>query len=183
MLRRAGVAFTMIPARIDEEAFTAGLLASGANFRDIADALAESKARKIAAKHPDALVLGADQVLEFEGRTVSKPKTREDAVRQLLSMRGAGHKLHSAAVIFEGARPVWRHVGQARLKMALPSDAWVADYVDRNWDHIRHSAGAYRIEDEGIRLFSRIDGDHFVILGLPLLEVLSYLAMRGTLSS
>ena len=183
MLRRAGVAFAISPARIDEEAFTAGLKASGADFRDIADALAESKARKVAAKHPDALVLGTDQVLEFEGRIVSKPKTREDAVQQLMSMRGADHKLHSAAVIFEGTRPAWRHVGQARLKMGMPSDAWIAGYVDRNWDHIRHSAGAYRIEDEGIRLFSRIDGDHFVILGLPLLEVLSYLAMRGTLPS
>lgn len=183
MLRRAGVAFAISPARIDEEAFTAGLQASGANFRDIADALAESKARKVAAKHPDALVLGGDQVLEFEERIVSKPKTRDDAVQQLMSMRGADHKLHSAAVIYEGTRPVWRHVGQARLKMAMSSDAWIAEYVDRNWDHIRHSAGAYRIEDEGIRLFSRVDGDHFVILGLPLLEVLSYLAMRGTLPS
>ena len=183
MLRRAGVAFAISPARIDEEAFTAGLQASGANLRDMADALAESKARKVAAKHPDALVLGGDQVLEFEERIVSKPKTRDDAVQQLMSMRGADHKLHSAAVIYEGTRPVWRHVGQARLKMAMPSDAWIAEYVDRNWDHIRHSAGAYRIEDEGIRLFSRVDGDHFVILGLPLLEVLSYLAMRGTLPS
>ena len=183
MLRRAGVAFAISPARIDEEAFTAGLQASGVNFRDIADALAESKARKVSAKHPDALVLGGDQVLEFEGRIVSKPKTRDDAVQQLMSMRGADHKLHSAAVIFDGTRPVWRHVGQARLKMAMPSDAWIAEYVDRNWDDIRHSAGAYRIEDEGIRLFSRVDGDHFVILGLPLLEVLSYLAMRGTLPS
>ena len=183
MLRRAGVVFAKDPARIDEGAFTAGLQASGANFRDIADALAESKARKVAAKHPGAVVLGADQVLEFEGRIVSKPKSREDAVQQLMSMRGADHKLHSAAVIFEGARPAWRHVGQARLKMAQRSDAWIAGYVDRNWDHIRHSAGAYRIEDEGIRLFSRVDGDHFVVLGLPLLEVLSYLAMRGTLPS
>ena len=95
MLRRAGVAFAIDPARIDEEALTAGLQASGANFRDIADALAESKARKVAAKHPEPLVLGADQVLEFEGRIVSKPKTREDAVEQLMSMRGTDHKLHS----------------------------------------------------------------------------------------
>ena len=183
MLRRAGVAFDITPARIDEGAITAGLQAAGANCRDVADALAEAKARKVAAKHPEALVLGADQVLEFDGRILSKPETEEAAVRHLMSMRGVDHKLHSAAVIYEGARPVWRHVAQARLRMGVPSNAWIADYVGRNWDHVRCSAGAYRIEDEGVRLFSRIDGDHFVVLGLPLLEVLSYLTMRGTLPS
>ena len=183
ILRRAGVAINVVPAGIDEDAIKVGLQAEGASSRDIADALAEAKARKVAAKHPEELVLGADQVLEFDGRILSKPATRSDAVRQLVSMRGADHKLHSAAVIYEGARPVWRHVGLARLNMATRSDAWIANYVDRKWDQVRHSVGAYRIEDEGIRLFSRIDGDHFVVLGLPLLEVLSYLTMRGTLAS
>lgn len=183
MLRRAGVVFCSTPARIDEDAVKAGLQAEGASSRDIADALADAKARKVAAKHLEALVLGADQVLEFDGRILSKPETRTEAVRQLMSMRGVDHKLHSAAVIYEGLRPVWRHVGQARLSMATRSDAWIASYVDKNWDHVRRSVGAYRIEDEGVRLFSRIDGDHFVVLGLPLLEVLSYLTMRGTLPS
>ena len=127
--------------------------------------------------------MGADQVLEFDGNILSKPETRADAVRQLMSMRGAVHKLHSAAVIYEGSHAVWRHVGLARLNMATRSDVWIADYVDRKWDHVRRSVGAYRIEDEGVRLFCRIDGDHFVVLGLPLLEVLSYLALRGTLPS
>ncbi|MDE0524047.1 MAG: Maf family protein [Boseongicola sp.] len=183
ILRRAGVAFCVIPAQVDEEAVKAGLLAEGARFRDIADALAEAKVRKVAAKHPEALVLGADQVLEFGGKILSKPDSRTDAVRQLMSMRGLEHKLHSAAVIYEGLRPAWRHVGQARLNMAMRSEDWIKSYVDRNWDHVRRSVGAYRIEDEGVRLFSRIDGDHFVVLGLPLLEVLSYLTMRGTLPS
>ena len=183
MLRRAAVAFDVTPARIDEDAARAGLQAEGASARDIADALAEAKARKVSAKHPEALVLGADQVLEFDGRILSKPETKADAVRQLTSMRGAGHKLHSAAVICENSRPVWRHVGLARLNMATRSNAWIANYVDRKWDHVRRSVGAYRIEDEGVRLFSRIDGDHFVVLGLPLLEVLSYLTLRGTLPS
>ncbi len=183
MLRRAGVAFDITPARIDEDAITAGLEAASADPRDVADALAEAKARKVAARHPEALVLGADQVLEFEGRILPRPDTKETAVRHLMSMRGADHKLHSAAVIYEGTRPVWRHIGQARLRMRVSSNAWIADYVGRNWDHVRCFAGAYRIEDEGVRLFSRIDGDHFVVLGLPLLEVLSYLTMRGTLPS
>lgn len=183
MMCRAGVAFDIAPARIDEDEVKAGLQAKGASSRDIADALAEAKARKIAAKHPEALVLGADQVLEFDGKILSKPETRADAVRQLMSMRGVDHKLHSAAVIYEGSCPVWRHVGQARLNMAIRSDAWIRNYVDKNWDHVQHSVGAYRIEDEGVRLFSRIDGDHFVVLGLPLLEVLSYLTTRGILQS
>lgn len=183
ILRRAGVAFSVTPARIDEETVKAGLRTEGASSRDIADALAEAKARKVAAKHREALVLGADQVLEFDGKILSKPQTRSDAVRQLMSMRGLDHKLLSAAVIYEGLRPVWRHVGQARLNMAIRSDDWIKSYVDKNWDHVRRSVGAYRIEDEGVRLFSRIDGDHFVVLGLPLLEVLSYLTMRGTLPS
>ena len=183
MLRRAAVAFDVTPARIDEDAARAGLQAEGASARDIADALAEAKARKVSAKHPEALVLGADQVLEFHGRILSKPETKADAVRQLTAMRGAGHTLHSAAVICENSCPVWRHVGLARLNMATRSDAWIANYVDRKWDDVRRSVGAYRIEDEGVRLFTSIDGDHFVVLGLPLLEVLSYLTLRGTLPS
>ena len=183
MLRRAGVVFGIAPARIDEDAIKASLQAEGASSRDIADSLAEAKARKIATRHQEALVLVADQVLEFPGRIRSKPTTKADAVRQLMSMRGFDHKLLSAAVIYEGVRPVWRHVGQARLNMATRSDTWIQNYVERNWDHVQCSVGAYRIEDEGVCLFSRIDGDHFVVLGLPLLEILSYLTMRGTLPS
>lgn len=181
MLRRAGVEFEVIPAKVDEDAIKAAHLAEGAKPRDIADALAEAKARKIAAKHPDALVLGSDQVLDFQGALLSKPTSPEDALAQLTSMRSNRHHLLSAAVIYEGAKPVWRHVGQVRLYMRDASDAWLDDYVKRNWDSIRHSVGAYKLEEEGVRLFTRIEGDHFNVLGLPLLEVLSYLTLRGTL--
>lgn len=183
MLRRAGVKFEVETPKVDEQAIKAALLAENATPRDIADALAEAKARKVAGKHPESLVLGCDQVLDFQGTLLSKPRTPDDALEQLKSMRSSRHHLLSAAVIYDQAKPVWRHVGQVRLYMRDTSDAWLQDYVTRNWDSIRHSVGAYRLEEEGVRLFTRIEGDHFNVLGLPLLEVLSYLTLRGTLPS
>ena len=183
MLTRAGVKFEVIPAKIDEDAIKAALFAEGTKPRDIADALAEAKARKISAKQPDAMVLGSDQILDLNGTILSKPETPEDALTQLKSMRSNRHHLLSAAVIYEDVKPVWRHVGQVRLYMRDASDAWLADYVDRNWNSIRHSVGAYKLEEEGARLFTRIEGDHFNVLGMPLLEVLSYLTLRGILPS
>lgn len=181
MLCQAGVDFEVVPAAVDEDSIKSALLAENARPRDIADALAEAKARKIASKHPDALVIGSDQVLDFNGGLLSKPKTQDEALAQLKAMRSTRHHLFSAAVIYDDAKPVWRHVGQVRLCMRDTSDAWLADYVARNWDSIRHSVGAYRLEEEGVRLFTRIEGDHFNVLGMPLLELLSYLTLRGTL--
>ncbi len=181
MLRQAGVEFEILAPKIDEDAIKAALLAENAKPRDIADALAEAKARKIAAKHPDAMVIGSDQVLDFDGTLLSKPKSPEDALAQLKTMRSNRHHLYSAAVIYDDAKPVWRHVGQVRLYMRDASDDWLADYVTRNWPSIQHSVGAYKLEEEGVRLFTRIEGDHFNVLGMPLLELLSYLTLRGTL--
>ena len=181
LFRRANVPVEVIPARIDEDAIKAALLADQAMPRDIADALAEAKARKIAARYPDRLVLGCDQVLDVDGNLLSKPETSDDARDQLRQMRGKRHMLLSAAVIYDQARPVWRHVGIVRLHMHDFSDAYLDDYLARNWESIRHAVGAYKLEEEGPRLFTRIEGDHFNVLGLPLLEILSYLALRGTL--
>lgn len=181
MLRNAGVPFEIEIPRVDEDALKSALLAEDAPPRDIADALAEMKARKIAARHPDALVIGCDQVLDFQGRLLSKPASPDEALAQLREMCGQRHMLLSAAVIYEGAEPVWRHVGQVRLQMRDASDAYLQDYVARNWDSIRHAVGAYKLEEEGVRLFSRIDGDYFNVLGMPLLELLNYLTGRGVL--
>ena len=183
LLSNACVAFEVSAARVDEDAVRASLEAEQASPRDIADTLAELKAQRVAAKNPDALVIGCDQVLAFGQTILNKPQTPEEALSQLKMLRGQKHQLLSAAVIYADGKPQWRHVDVVRLQMRDASDAYLADYVDRNWDSIRFAVGAYKLEEEGVRLFTRIDGDYFNVLGLPLLELLSYLTLRGTLPS
>lgn len=182
LLQNAGLAVKAMAPRVDEATARDAMLAEGASPRDIADTLAEMKARKLSEKQPGDLVLGCDQVLVFEGEIFSKPETRDEARSQLLRLRGKSHKLLSAIVAYEGAEPVWRHVAEARLTMHQISDAYLDDYIARNWDSIRHSVGGYKIEEEGVRLFSAITGDHFTILGLPLLPLLAWLGTRGMIA-
>lgn len=183
LLRNAGLAIETQPARVDEEAIRAALQAEGAGPRDIADALAEAKAAKVSARHPGTMVLGADQVLEFEGRLFSKPESIEEARAQLSDLRGRTHRLLSAAVAFRDGEPLWRHVGTVRLTMRSFSDDYLDAYLARNWDGVRHSVGAYKLEEEGVRLMARIEGDYFNVLGLPLLELLTWLSVRGDIAS
>lgn len=183
LLQNAGLDVVPQAPRVDEETIRQALESEGAQPRDIADTLAEMKARKIAERHLDALVLGCDQVLEFDRRVWGKPETLDDAREQLGQMRGQTHRLLSALVLYDRGEPVWRHVGRADLTMRSFSDIWLEDYLSRNWDSIRHSVGGYKLEEEGVRLFSRIEGDYFTILGLPLLPLLSYLEARGFIAS
>lgn len=183
MLTQAGVSFEVIKPRVDEESIKAGLLAEDAKPRDIADTLAEIKARKISDKHPGAFVLGCDQVLDHHGMLLSKPETLDQAVSQLTTLRGDTHSLLSAAVICEDGKPIWRHIGQVRVRMRDASDGYIEDYVDRNWDSIRHSVGSYKIEEEGVRLMASIEGDYFSVLGMPLLQLLAFLTVRGVVQA
>lgn len=183
LLQAAGLDVTPHNPRIDEAALRASLEADHANPRDIADALAEMKARKIADRMPEALVLGCDQVLEFRHKVWGKPETPAEATQQLSAFRGHSHKLLSAVVLYDAGQPIWRYVGEVRLTMRMVSDDWLQGYVARNWESIRHSVGGYKLEEEGIRLFSTIEGDYFTILGLPLLPLLGYLGERGFITT
>jgi septum formation protein len=181
LLCNAGVPFEVNVPRVDEDTVKNALIAEEAPPRDIADTLAELKARKISLKTPGAMVLGCDQVLDFQGKLLSKPTSPEQALDQLKAMRGQRHMLLSAAVIYEDGEPIWRHVGRVRLRMRASSDAYLRSYVERNWDSIRHAVGAYKLEEEGVRLFTTIDGDYFNVLGMPLLELLNFLMLRGVI--
>ncbi len=182
MLTNAGVPFQAMKPMVDEETIKSSLRAENAPPRDIADTLAEYKARKLGQKYPDAYVIGSDQVLAFKGETFDKPTSPDNAIAQLQTLRGETHQLLSAAVIYHGGEPIWRHVGVVRLTMRDFSDDYLTDYVARNWQAIQHSVGSYQIEKEGARLFARLQGDHFSILGLPLIELLSYLTQREVLA-
>jgi septum formation protein len=179
LLSRAGIPHEVQVAGVDEATVKAAMLAEGAPPRDVADALAELKARRIATRDPERLVLGADQVLECDGKIFDKPRDLAEARTQLVELRGRAHELLSAAVIFESGRPVWRHVGRARLEMRQFSDAFLNGYLESQSKVVTSSVGGYLIEEVGAQLFNRVHGDLFTILGLPLLEILSFLRTRG----
>jgi septum formation protein len=180
VLDGAGVAYEAASAGVDEEAVKAGMLAEGANARDIADALAELKAIKVSRSRP-GLVIGADQTLEFEGQLYDKAETVTEARARLQALRGKPHKLHSAVVVAKEGAPIWREVVTATLTMRDFSDAFLDDYLAAEGDAALGSVGCYRLEGHGVQLFSKIDGDYFTILGLPLMGLLDLLRRHGEL--
>jgi septum formation protein len=182
MLEAAGVDHVAHPARVDEDGVKAAM--TGRPVRDIADALAELKAVKVSQSIPGALVLGSDSIVALgDGTLLDKPVDRADAARHLRALSGGTHAIWSAAVIAENGAPVWRHVEQARLVVRPLSDAFIHAYLDAEWPAIAGCVGCFRIEGPGVQLFSRIEGSHFTVLGMPLLPVLDYLRVRKELAS
>ena len=180
MLEAAGVPFEIVPAPLEEEEAKAGLEAAGFEPRDMAEMLAEMKAKSVTA--PGALVIGADQVLELDdGRMLSKPGSRDQALEQLRALSGRTHRLHSAAVIAEDGERIWGETESVALTVRPLGEAFLRSYLDREYENVRGSVGSYRIEGLGAQLFEAIKGSHFAILGLPLLPLLAYLRTRGVL--
>ena len=181
LLRNAGVVFESIPSTLDERAAERPLLEAGATPEDIALALAMAKAATVSAGRAGDLVIGADQVLEFEGERLTKPADMEAARRMLLRLAGQTHLLHSALAAARGGEVIWQHVETARLVMRPLQPASIGRYLAAVGDAALTSVGAYQIEGRGIELFERIEGDYFAILGLPLLPLLAFLREEGAI--
>jgi septum formation protein len=183
LLRAAGVPFTVDVAQIDEAGVIESLTAERAPARDVADLLAELKAIKVSARHPQAFVIGADQVLSLGAELFQKPGTRAGARAQLKRLSGRTHVLSSAVSVAREGSVIWRTVAEARLAMRDFSDAFLDAYLADAGEDILGSVGAYHVEGLGIQLFSRIEGDTFTILGLPLVPLLDFLRLHGMLKT
>lgn len=182
VLAGAGVAHEAVVAGVDEEAVKAGLLAEGADPRSIADALAELKAVRVSRTRP-GLVIGADQTLDLDGRLYDKAETVVEARDRLVVLRGNTHKLHSAVVVARDGAPIWREVVTASLTMRDFSDDFLDAYLAEEGPAALGSVGCYRLEGPGVQLFSRMEGDYFAILGLPLMGLLDLLRRHGELAA
>lgn len=182
MLRDAGVSLRIDVSRVDEDAVKRAMLAEGAPPRDIADKLAELKGLRVSSRNGETLVLSADQVLVSGGTLYNRARNAEELATQLRELRGKSHELLSAAVICEGGRPIWRHVGRAQLIMRSFSDTYLEEYIADGGAGLLDTVGGYKLEEKGAQLFSRVQGDYFSVLGLPLLEILGFLRARGVLT-
>ncbi|RWD00460.1 MAG: Maf-like protein [Mesorhizobium sp.] len=179
MLVNAGVEIEAVPAEVDERALEAPLKHSGVSPEDVALVLAEAKATEVSERRPGALVLGCDQTLSLGDEVFHKPADMEGARRHLLALSGKTHQLNSAAVLARDGEVLWRHVGIASLTMRKLEPVFIGRHLARVGDKALSSVGAYQIEGEGIQLFEKIEGDHFTIVGLPLLPVLEKLRELG----
>jgi len=178
VLRAAGLVFEQIVSGVDEDAIKESLREAGAPVGDQADALAETKAVRVSAKH-GGIVLGADQMLEIEGRALDKAGSLDEAREQLKMLRGKTHTLHTALVACIEGAPVWRHLARPKVTMRNFSDAFLDAYVAELGEDLLTTVGCYKIEGRGAHLFSRIEGDQYSIMGMPLLPLLVWLRDRG----
>ena len=181
LLLKAGLKFTAIDANIDEKEAKSSYINKGYSARDLADILAAMKAKKLSCKYLDKLVIGCDQIMECNGQILSKANNPTDLADQLKFLRSKSHTLYSACVVYFANKAEWRFIGSATITMRNLSDEYIAKYVDDNWDEVKHCVGGYKIENSGISFLSKINGDYFSILGLPIIQLLDYLVNRGVL--
>lgn len=175
VLAQAGLTFDTHVPGVDEDEAKASLRSNGATGGDTAAALAELKAVRISTNHPDALVIGADQLLVCGTLWFAKPETEEKARAQLIALRGKTHELFTSVCVARGGTRLWHHTENARLTMRNFSDEFLDDYMKAVGESVLKSVGAYQIEGWGIQLFARVTGDYFGIMGLPILPLLDFL--------
>jgi septum formation protein len=181
MLEAAGVDIDVVPAKIDERTVEKTLEGTGASPEDVAQVLAEAKALDVSERQPGRLVLGCDQTLSLDDELFHKPRDMDAARRHLLKLSGRTHQLNSAAVLARNGETLWRDVGIARLTMRKLEPGFIGRHLARVGPMALNSVGAYQIEGEGIQLFEKIEGDHFTIVGLPLLPLLKELRAMGAI--
>lgn len=179
LLANAGLSFEIEAANVDENEVKRSLASRGASPQELAKTLAEMKALRVSARHADALVVGGDSTLACSGRLFDKPPNLQAARRQLLSLGGQTHELFSSVVVARGGVRLWHWNERARLTMRSISESFVDAYLAMAGEAVLSSVGAYQLEGLGAHLFTRVDGDYFTILGLPLLPLLGFLAGHG----
>ncbi len=181
MLDAAGVAFTSVPASIDERALETALAGDAPGA--IALALAEAKAQAVSDRLAEALVLGSDSLVTVDGRRFDKPRNRDEAAEHLRYFSGRQMQLHSAAALARGGTRLWGHSDRAVLQLRELSESFIASYLDQEWPAVASCVGVFRIESMGVQLFSSIEGNYFTVLGMPLLAVLQALREYGELGA
>ena len=183
ILENAGLAFEVDPAGIDESGIKTERRAAAASAAEVAKTLAEAKALAVSRRRPEAWVIGADQILAFQGAFLDKPRDMAEAASRLRRFRGRSHDLVSAVCVAFGGRSRWLYSEAATLYVRDFSDAFLDSHVADVGENVLASVGAYRLEGPGAQLFSRIDGDYFTVLGLPLLPLLGFLRGAGAVAS
>ena len=182
LLAGAGIDAASIKPNVDEDAAKAAMRGEGMSVRDQAMQLAELKAMKVSARTP-GLVIGGDQMLSLDNEAFDKPADLDAARDHLRRLSGKTHTLETAIVVCENGTPVWRHMARPRLTVRPLSDAFIDSYVEQAGEALLSTVGAYQLEGLGAHLFTKIEGDYFSILGLPLLPLLDYFRTRGALES
>lgn len=181
ILNAAGIEFSVLNSGLDEEKAKSSL--TELSPRKISLELARLKSEKISKQHLQAVTIGADQVLGFENQIFNKPASRADAEKQLSMLRNATHTLYSAISCAIAGAEVWNHCSEARLTMRDFTAEFLSSYLDGSPADYMSSVGAYKLEETGIQLFEKIEGDYFTILGLPILPLLGFLRQRGIIPS